>query len=94
MNAPGFAGKPAFGGRTWGQILQFSLFADYAHGELNPPLFSNQESKLDLGGWGGAIQLDVPGKAFLRIDVATPVTDVNPSNGRDPQYYVRFGFSF
>jgi hemolysin activation/secretion protein len=94
VGAPGFAGKPAFAGRTWGQVLQFSLFADYAHGELNEPLVGSQDGTTDLAGWGGAIQFDVPGRVFARLDVSTPITDRLPSNDRDPQYFFRFGVSF
>jgi hemolysin activation/secretion protein len=92
--APGFARKPAFGGRTWGQVLQFSLFADYSHGRLNEPLLSAQDGSVELAGVGGSVQLNVPGKVFARLDVATPLTNAEPSNDRDPQYYLRFGMTF
>ena len=38
LGAPGFADKPAFGNRTWGQVLQISFFFDYGLGEINEPL--------------------------------------------------------
>jgi hemolysin activation/secretion protein len=94
VGAPGFATKPAFGGRTWGQVLQFSIFADYAKGQLNAPLVQSQESSVELAGVGGSIQLNVPGKVFARLDLATPLTEQEASNGRDPQYYLRFGMTF
>ena len=92
--APGFADRPAFGGRTWGQVLQVSLFADYASGQLNKPLITAQEDKVDLSGAGASLQLNVPGRVFARLDVATPLSGNEPSNGRDPQYYFRFGMTF
>jgi len=47
-----------------------------------------------MAGWGGAIQLNVPSRVFARIDVAKPYTSLTPGNGRDPQYFFRFGVSF
>ena len=92
VNAPGIASRPAFGGRTWGQILQASLFVDYATGRLNQVL-AGEEDRIDLSGWGVALQLSVPNRFFARIDVATPISSHDPSNGRDPQYFFRLGFT-
>ena len=91
-NAPGFAARPAFGGRTWGQLLQVSLFVDYATGRLNQVLAGEAE-RIDLSGWGAALQLSMPNQFFARIDVATPISDERPSNDRDPQYFFRLGFT-
>lgn len=95
VGAPGFANRPAFGDRTWGQELQFSVFADYAAGWLNHyvPGTNVTPQYVNLGGWGGAIQFNVPGRVFARIDVATPLTARRPGNGRDPQYFFRLGVS-
>ena len=38
INAPFFADAPAFGNRTWGELLQFSVFYDFAVGKLNKPI--------------------------------------------------------
>jgi hemolysin activation/secretion protein len=94
LGAPGFANRPAFGSRTWGQVLQISMFADYGNGKSNDPLLSAQAQSVDLAGAGVAIQLSIPGRVFARIDVASPLNDREASNGRDPQYYFRFGMSF
>lgn len=94
VGAPGFAARPAFGSNTWGQVLQFSVFADYATGKLNKPLTSTQDGNTDLAGAGIAVQFSLPGRVFVRLDVAAPLTDLDPSNGRDPQYYFRFGMTF
>jgi len=91
---PGLAGRPAFGGLTWGQLLQLSVFADYAYGELNPPLLPLQDASVELSGAGAAVQLSVPGRVFARLDVATPLGDEPPGNNRDPQVYFRFGAGF
>ena len=92
VNAPGFASRPAFGGRTWGQILQVSLFADYGTGRLNLAL-PGEDDSIDLYGWGGSIQFNLPNRYFARIDIATPLSEQEPSNERDPQYFFRFGFT-
>jgi hemolysin activation/secretion protein len=94
MGAPGFASRPAFGNSTWGQVLQLSLFVDYANGSLNEPLVAAQQSSSHLSGAGIGVQFSLPGRVFSRLDVARPLTDREPSNGRDPQYYFRFGMNF
>lgn len=93
INAPGFAARPAFGGRTWGQVLQVSLFVDHAAGKLNEVL-PGEDPRVDLTGAGLGLQLNVPNGLFARADVAKPVGSVEPSNGRDPQYFLRLGMTF
>ena len=94
MGAPGFATHPGPGSRTWGDILQFSLFVDYATGELNAPLVASQNSTVNLAGAGGAVQFSLPGRLFARVDVSTHITDRLPTNGHSPQCYFRLGTSF
>ena len=94
MGAPGFASRPAPGSRTWGDILQFSLFVDYANGDLNAPLVASQNSSVALSGAGGAIQFSLPGRVFARVDVSTHLTGRTPTNGHSPQCYFRLGTSF
>jgi hemolysin activation/secretion protein len=94
VGAPGFASLPAFGGHTWGQILQVSLFTDYGSGRLNPPQLASQPSSLTLGGVGGSIQLSLPGRLLARLDVATPVTSHKASNGHETQYFFSVGATF
>jgi len=94
LGAPGIAKLPAFSGYTWGQLLQFSVFADYAKGWLNPPLLTAQESSVELSGAGGALQFAVPGRVFARLEVATPLSGRPVGNDRDPQFYFRLGASY
>ncbi|MFC4313212.1 ShlB/FhaC/HecB family hemolysin secretion/activation protein [Steroidobacter flavus] len=94
LNAPGFANRPAFDGYSWGQVLQLSLFADYAYGEFNEPRIGSLQESVELSGVGIGVQFSAPGNFFLRADVATPLSNAEPGNGRDPQYYARFGASF
>lgn len=92
MNAPGFAARPAFGGRSWGQVLQVSLFADYASGELNEVL-PGEDDRADLFGAGIGLQMSLPGRFFARLDVARPFGAEEPSNGRDPQFFFRLSLT-
>jgi len=94
LGAPGIAKLPAFGGYSWGQLLQFSVFADYAKGWLNPPLLPAQEASVELSGVGGALQFAVPGRVFARLEVATPLSSRPVGNDRDPQIYFRLGASY
>jgi hemolysin activation/secretion protein len=92
INAPGFAARPAFGGRTWGQILQVSLFVDYATGKLNE-VQAGEDDSVNLSGAGIGVQLNIPNRFFTRVDVAKPIGSLKPSNGRDPQYFFRLGLT-
>jgi len=94
LGAPGIAKLPAFGGYSWGQLLQLSVFADYAKGWLNPPLLSAQDASVELSGIGGALQFAVPGRVFARLEVATPLSSRPVGNDRDPQLYFRLGASY
>jgi hemolysin activation/secretion protein len=92
IDAPGFANRP-IGPRTWGDIFQLSFFYDYGGGELNDPL-ANQSEKYNFRGYGMGLQFSVSEKFYLRIDGAKPDTAIEPSNGKDPQYYVSFNYTF
>ena len=94
ISAPGFANRPAFGGRTWGQVLQFSLFGDVAKAELNGKIFVGQTRDVTVSGYGAALQFNVPNRVFARLDVAKPSSKLTPSDGRDVRGYFRLGFSF
>ncbi|HZF29684.1 MAG TPA: ShlB/FhaC/HecB family hemolysin secretion/activation protein [Gammaproteobacteria bacterium] len=93
MDAPGFADRPV-GTRTWGDVFQLSFFYDYAGGERNDP-FPGEQSKINLHGAGIGMLFSVSQKFYLRMDVAKPSSsDPAPSNGKDPQYYVSFNYTF
>ena len=93
INAPGFADRPTRGNRTWGEIFRASLYLDYAYGKLNNPR-SSEEPTVDYSGYGLGLQFNVPGKAYARVDVASPIGSRDASNDRDPQYYFRMSYTF
>jgi hemolysin activation/secretion protein len=92
IDAPGFANRP-IGSRTWGDVFQLSFFYDYGGGEINDPLVGQTE-KHTLRGHGIGLQFSVSEKFYLRIDGATPDTSRTPSNGKDPQWYASFNYTF
>ncbi|MGK0499067.1 MAG: hemolysin activation/secretion protein [Oceanicoccus sp.] len=93
INAPGFANQPAFAGRNWGEVLQVSLFADYAEGELNKAPQAFKED-IDISGAGISLNFRLPDVFYIRLDVATPLGSRDASNGDDPQYWLTTGFEF
>lgn len=104
FSAPGFADLPAFNNRVWGEILQVSLFYDYAMGTLVDEtdtlgsLSGGEESgfheRNTLHGGGVGVQLNMPGEIFAKLQIATPGGAAIPSNDRDPQYYFQLEYYF
>ncbi len=90
FNAPGFYDASAFDNWKWGEILQFSLFAEYAAGRLNDPT-PNVRQDVSLADVGVAAQLLLPGKFQLRFDVARPVKD--PTEANAVQFYFTVSYS-
>lgn len=86
IKAPGFADVPAFGSKTWGDVLQVALFYDAAKGWLNDPLGS-EFRELDLYGAGLGLRLYLTERLSANFDLAFPGAVLDPENGRDPQYY-------
>jgi len=75
--------------------INFSLFFDYAHGEVIDS-FQSERSDLNMGGYGGGLHFEYrwPGGhgVLIRAEVATPTTNLDPDNDRDPQYWLRFEY--
>jgi hemolysin activation/secretion protein len=75
--------------------LNFSLFYDYAWGEVIDS-FQSEKSDLNLGGYGGGLHFEYrwPGGhgVMIRAEVATTTTNLDPDNDRDPQYWLRFEY--
>ena len=91
FNAPGFYDRPAFDSWKWGEILQFSMFVDYAYGTINKAAVTDI-TPLAIGGVGVAAQLVIPGKSTIRLDISTPI--VNDSDDPDEaQFYLTFSYS-
>jgi len=97
INAPGFANRPAFANRTWGEVLQVSAFFDYGYGRLNSPTQTEIKTLNDLSihGAGGSLQLNLPGQFYARLDVASRTSNEKTiGNGRNPQYWLTARYDF
>jgi hemolysin activation/secretion protein len=92
MQAPGFSQWKAFGNKTWGELLQVSLFVDYAKGWLNDPLASDREV-VSLSGVGAGLRFNYEDFS-ARFEFASPVGDEPPGNDRNPQYFFEMNFGF
>lgn len=77
--------------------FSISAFGDFATAKLNDPL-ANEIADQDLSGWGIGFSYTHTGDSgnqfAVRLDVATPISDVDPFNGDDPQLYGSFSYSF
>ena len=93
FNAPFFYNVKAFDGWKWGEILQLSVFADYAKGDINDPLDSDIET-VNVSGYGVAAQLLLPGKMQLRLDIAKPASATSGADiVEEVQYYLTFSYT-
>ena len=82
FNAPGFADRPAFANRTWGELLQVSIFYDAAAGWLKDPLPNEEESGY-LSGAGVGLHFALPGRFSSSLSVATPLGDHDAEDKRE-----------
>lgn len=90
VQAPGFAKTPGPFSRQWGDLLQLSLFADYAHG-------ASAEVKSDddeISGWGAGIRFGVPGSFSFLLEGATPLSSRDANDGKDLRFYGNFSIKF
>jgi hemolysin activation/secretion protein len=75
--------------------LNFSLFYDYASGDIIDA-FQSEDDSVKLGGYGGGLHFEYrwPGGhgVMVRAEVATPSTSDEADNERDPQYWLRFEY--
>ncbi|MGH8370503.1 MAG: ShlB/FhaC/HecB family hemolysin secretion/activation protein, partial [Gammaproteobacteria bacterium] len=69
VRAPGFAGKSAFGGYTWGQVLRLRLFTDAGIGLLNKPVNSSTK-RVTAAGSGIGVEFTIPGTMTANLQWA------------------------
>ena len=93
INAPFIADQPAFGNRTWGEMLQFSLFFDLAAGKKNSILPGEKQSE-NYKALGFALSFNNPNAFSGKLTIAEPIGQPGPQNGREPQYWLDFNFFF
>ena len=89
-NAPGFAERPAFLGKKWGEILQFYAFIDHGGANLIDAPQGQTKSQTITGAGVGA-QIAIPDNFLLKLEYAKPMNHVvggaTPSNGLDNYVY-------
>lgn len=83
IQAPGFARKQGPFNRQWGDLLQFSLFADYAHGVYS----GDDKIAAELSGAGAGIRFGVPGSVQGSIEASKPISSAEPTDGGSIRVY-------
>lgn len=94
INAPFFADVPAFANRTWGELLQFSLFYDSAIGRNNEPLVTEPDEFVSYQGLGWQLRFNMPNQIESRLMMAWPIGAREPTNERTPQVWADFTYRF
>jgi len=99
IGAPGFASRPGFAGKTWGELLQLSFFGDLAHGQTNAgssgqaTVFAPQTMK----DWGVALQFNLPNRVYARVswaDRIAPSAFFVQQDSRSSRVYASLGLHF
>ena len=99
LNAPfGLASRPAFMNRTWGEVLQFSVFYDFATATKNDPL-SNQDVTeqnrwINYKSVGLGLRFNIPGSINSRLMYANKIGVDQPNDNRYGRLWADFTYSF
>ena len=93
FSAPGFADSPAFFNRTWGELLQVSVFYDTAGGWLKDPL-ANEDQSGYLSGVGVGVHFALPGSFSANMSVAKPVGRLVADDCRDMYTYFKLSYQY
>ena len=99
LNAPfGLASRPAFMNRTWGEVLQFSVFYDFATATNNDPLSNtdpNQQNRwINFKSIGLGLRFNIPGRINSRLMYANKVGVDQPNDNRYGRLWADFTYSF
>ncbi len=101
QNMPFITDVPAFGNRTWGELVQLSLFYDHAVGRLERPLPTQQQGYINFRGAGIQARFTLPGVLESRLMWAwelsghdDPESPKTPANGRKPQFWGELIYRF
>jgi hemolysin activation/secretion protein len=99
IGAPGFAHVAGRHGKTWGELLQFSLFADYARGITNsvPASVGVNVPTVDMRDWGAALQFNLPDRFYARVSWARQISPdlfVRLTDSKTSHVYGSLGFTF
>lgn len=89
VQAPGFSRSQGPFGRQWGDLLKFSVFADYAQGES----VDSGESD-NLSGAGVGVLFGIPGTFQIHLQGSSPLSSLEASDGNSSRFYGNFSYSF
>ncbi|MBI1845860.1 MAG: ShlB/FhaC/HecB family hemolysin secretion/activation protein [Candidatus Rokubacteria bacterium] len=90
-NAPGFGHLPAFGGRTWGDLLQAFWFIDSgAIRTLHPP--DGTPGSKHLTSTGVGVRFTIPDNLHVKLEYAKPI--LRPIGGPEPSDKLDHTFYF
>lgn len=94
QNMPFITDVRAFGNRTWGELVQISMFYDHAVGRLNDPLDSDPDGYVNFKGAGIQLRFTLPGSIESRLMGAWRVGGDDSENGRHPQIWGDLTYRF
>ena len=92
-NAPGFSEVPAFGGKTWGDLLQVFAFLDYGEVRTLSPLIQGETKHRDITSTGAGLRFGFPNRFQFSLEYAKPIGP-RPSDHRDEFAYFQAGVAF
>jgi hemolysin activation/secretion protein len=94
QNMPFITDVRAFGNRTWGELVQISMFYDHAVGRLNDPLPTDPDGYVNFKGAGIQMRFTLPGKIESRLMGAWRVGGNDSQNERNPQVWGDLTYRF
>ena len=95
QNMPFITNVSAFGNRTWGELVQLSVFYDQVVGRLNNPLSTEPKGHINFKGAGVQMRFTLPGTLESRFMWAWQMGGPRPSdNERVPQFWGDITYRF
>jgi hemolysin activation/secretion protein len=94
QNMPFVTDVPAIGNRTWGELIQLSIFYDLAVGRLNKPLPTDPHGYQNFKGAGLQLRFNLPGTLDARLISAWELAGKTVANGRKPQIWLDITYHF
>jgi hemolysin activation/secretion protein len=93
VQAPGFSRAQGPFSRQWGDLLQVSAFADYAHGRGASDKQDKQDD-VEISGYGVGMRFGVPGTFQFLIEGAKPLSSQAANDGKETRVYGNLTISF
>ena len=94
QNMPFITDVPAFGNRTWGELVQLSIFYDHAIGILKEPLAQDPQDHVNFKGAGIQMRFTLPQTLEARLMFTKEVGSDEAENGRNMQVWGDLTYRF